>query len=264
MGRRLIIFLNLVLIFQSAIAFAGTIYTREFKKTVDFQPNKMVEVKTINGKIDLTSWDENSVEIEAEIKVKASSNREAEEMLDQVEILIEQSHNGLTVEPNFLKRNQVDSFWDSIFGKSKPVVNFAIKVPKETDLKLKSTNGHINVDNIIGELTLGTTNGGIEAEDIEGSVEGHTTNGSISMWIDRFREDDRIDLSTTNGSIKLRLPSDVRADLKVSTVNGSIRTDFPMTVQGKFNRKRLNGEINGGGGHIDLSTVNGSVSIYER
>ena len=89
------------------------------------------------------------------------------------------------------------------------------------------------------------------------------TNGSISSKLDRFEDDDRIYLKTTNGSIKLRLPEDAKADVEASTVNGSIHTDFALTVRGKILKRKLNGRINGGGGRVKLSTVNGSISIYE-
>jgi len=249
----------------TTIAHSKSTYTREFKKTVAFKPNGTVEVKTTNGKIDLTSWDKNEVQIEAEIKVKAGSRREAEKILDKVEILIDRSSDRLSIEPDYPKRHSGDSFWDWVLGsESRPVVNFTIKVPEKTNPYLRSTNGHINVTDVDGQTVLKTTNGGIEAEYLKGSVDANTTNGSISVYVTQFSKNDRIDFNTTNGSIKLYLPSDVKADVKASTVNGSIRTDFPMTVQGKILQKRLQGEINGGGGIIELSTVNGSISIYEE
>lgn len=265
MYKKTIALIILLFISITTIAYSKSTYTREFKKTVDFKPNGTVEVKTTNGKIELTSWDKNEVQIEAEIKVKARSRREAERILDKVEILIDRSSDRLSIEPDYPKRHSGDSFWDWVLGsESRPVVNFTIKVPEKTNPYLRSTNGHVNVTDIEGEAVLKTTNGGIEAEYMKGSVDAKTTNGSISIYLTQFNEDDRVDLNTTNGSIKLYLPSEVKADVKASTVNGSIRTDFPMTVQGKILRKRLQGEINGGGGIIELSTVNGSISIYEE
>ena len=68
---------------------------------------------------------------------------------------------------------------------------------------------------------------------------------------------------TTNGSITLTLPSDLRAGLTARTTNGSVQTDFPITVQGTFRKNRLEGEINGGGASIELRTTNGSIRIRE-
>ena len=263
--RKTFVIFILFSILISAVAFSKSTYTREFKKTVNFRSNGNIEVKTTNGKIDVTSWNRNDVEIFAEIKVKANSRREANRILDKVEIRIDRSAGRLIIEPDYPKRNSGDSFWDNIFNSNrKPTVNFTIRVPEETNLNLRSTNGHVAASDVEGETVLKTTNGGIEADDLKGSVDANTTNGSVSVCVTQFSRQDQVDLNTTNGSIKLYLPSEVSADVKASTVNGSIRTDFPLTIQGKISRKRLNGEINGGGGMIDLSTVNGSISIYER
>ncbi|MCU0642763.1 MAG: DUF4097 family beta strand repeat-containing protein [bacterium] len=240
-------------------------HTREFKKVLDFQSNGMIEVKTTNGNIEITSWDKNAVEIRAEIKVKANSRREAEQLLDKVEILIDKNGDRIAIEPDYPRKQGGDGFIDWIFGSgSSVVVNFTIRVPKESDLNLRSTNGRVFVSEVNGELTMKTTNGGIEAEGIQGSATGSTTNGSIALQANQFQNDDSIALHTTNGSIRLTLSSSIKANIKASTVNGSIRTDFPVTVSGRINRKSLSGSINGGGGSIELETVNGSITIDEE
>lgn len=265
MPKKTLLLFTLFFISVSTIAQSKTTYTREFSKTINFRPGGKAKIKTINGFVNMTSWNRNSIQIEAEIKVRASSRREADRILDKVEIIIDRRGDRVTIEPDYPKRHRGDSFWDRMFGSgNRPVVNFTIKVPRQTNPELRSTNGRLVVSDIEGDAVLKTTNGKIEAEGLKGSVDARTTNGSISVVIQHFRDDDQLDLSTTNGSIKLSLPSDVAADIKASTVNGSIRTDFPLKVQGRISRKRLNGEINGGGGMIDLSTVNGSISIREE
>lgn len=271
----------ILLLFGTATLSAFT-YTKEFKKTVDFEPNGEVSVKNTNGRIEVTSWEKSEVEIYAEIKVKAGSQREGERLLEKVEIIVEKMGDRLRIEPDYPQRDD-GGFLDWVFGReNQPTVNFFIKVPKQTDLTAKSTNGHLSVSDIEGDTQLGTTNGGIDAEklagpldahttngsikvyDLKGSLDAHTTNGSITASVTEFHETDEIDMGATNASIRLTLPSDVKADVSASTVNGSIHTDFPLTVQGKIMKKRLQGEINGGGGKIELSTVNGSIHIGEE
>ncbi|HEX9972646.1 MAG TPA: DUF4097 family beta strand repeat-containing protein [bacterium] len=262
--KNVLIFAIFFVLIGTRVLVADT-HTREFKKVLDFQSNGMIEVKTTNGNIEISSWDRNSVEIRAEIKVKAHSRREAEQLLDKVEILIDKNDDRITIEPDYPGKQGGDGFLDRIFGSgSSVVVNFVIRVPKESDLNLRSTNGRLFVSEVNGELMMKTTNGGIEAERIKGSATGSTTNGSITLQANHFQNDDSIALHTTNGSIKLTLSQGVRADIKASTVNGSVRTDFPVTISGKINRKSLSGSINGGGGSIELSTVNGSITIDEE
>lgn len=262
--KNVVIFTFLFILIATGILFAET-FTKDFKKVVAFQSNGKIEVKTTNGNIEITSWDQNTVEIRAEIKVKSPSRREAERIFEKVEILINKSNHRISIEPDYPRKQGGDGFLDWIFGSgTSVVVNFSIRVPRESDLDLRSTNGRLSISEVEGESTLKTTNGSIDAERLKGSVIGSTTNGSIALQVSQFQANDSIDLSTTNGSIKLTLTEDVKADIKASTVNGSVRTDFPITISGKMNRKRLSGVINGGGGSIELATVNGSITIYER
>jgi DUF4097 and DUF4098 domain-containing protein YvlB len=69
---------------------------------------------------------------------------------------------------------------------------------------------------------------------------------------------------TTNGSIKVYFPENLRADVEAKTTNGSVRTDFPIEVRGKVSKRRLKGKINGGGGRIVLHTTNGGIKILEQ
>jgi len=256
----------LFLIFGCVGVLQASRVSKEFRKSYPFSPGGKVAVKNVNGNISVEPWDRDSVEVFAEIEVKARSRREAEEFMDEVEILIDDQHDRLLIEPDYPKIRGGDSFWDWIFGGKKPrvKVQFWIRVPAKTDLNLKSVNGRVEVRDVEGRAKLETTNGQIEAEGMRGSVDARTTNGGIRVELAELDPDDEMTFRTTNGGIKLYLPEDVQVDIEASTVNGGISTDFPLEVNGKFNRKLVKGRINGGGGLIDLHTVNGSIRIYEE
>lgn len=260
--RKLQIFFIIALTLGAVSVQSGTL-TKEFHKTIDFPAGGDVMVKNTNGKIEMTSWDRQSVEVYAEIKIKGSG-RDAKKALDQVNIIVDRSGDRLRITPEYPDRRKGNGFWDWILGShSAPYVDFYIKVPRETNPVVQSTNGGIKLSEINGETDAGTVNGGIKMEDMKGSVDASTTNGSITVEVLRFNASDEIDLNTTNGAIKVNLPSQVKAYVKASTVNGAIHSDFELTIKGKILKKRLRGKINGGGGTIDLGTVNGSISINE-
>lgn len=244
---------------------AGTL-TKEFRQSYPFRPEGSVSVKNVNGIVSVEPWDEDSVEVYAEIEVKAGSRQEAEAFIERVEILVDHRDGRLSVDTDYPKAWRGDSFWDWLFGEKKPrvKVDFWVKVPTKTDLRLKSVNGRIQVTDIEGRANLATTNGGIQAEDMRGSVDAHTVNGGIQVALTAFDLDEEMSLSTTNGTIELILPRDIRADLKASTVNGGVSTDFPVEASGGFIGKKIRGRINGGGGLIDLHTVNGGIRIHEE
>lgn len=248
----------------SAVLLGGTL-TKEFRKVLDFRQDGTFSLKNVNGNIEVESWNRESVEIYAEIEVRAGNRRDAEEFLRRVEIVIEQDRDRIHVEADYPKVRG-DDFFDWIFGNGKPrlSIKYWIRIPSRTDLILKSTNGRVEVTEVEGLAELATTNGNIHADRMVGAVEARTTNGGIKVEMDRLYDREGMLMRTTNGSIQLSLPRNIEADIEASTTNGGISTDFRLRVEGRFNSKRIRGRINGGGPLIELHTTNGGIRIYEE
>jgi hypothetical protein len=71
-----------------------------------------------------------------------------------------------------------------------------------------------------------------------------------------------LELSAVNGTLRLTLPSDVRAEVEASTVSGSISNDFGLPVNHhQYVGHSLRGELGGGGTRVKLSNVNGRIEI---
>lgn len=254
----MIIFIGL-----ASIASAGTI-SREYLKLFDFRGDR-IDIENINGEIVLETWNRDQVEVSADISVRAGDKAQAKRYLENIEIVVRQRGNELSIRVD-LPTSQGGGFMDWVFGAGKPQasVDFWIKAPRETDIRASSVNGSIEAVGLDGHANLSTTNGKVVAENMRGTVDAGTTNGGIYVEIDQPRLRNDMKFHTVNGSIKLYIPQNVRADVDISTVNGNIHTDFPLQVEGKWGPKNVHGEINGGGRRIDLSTVNGSVSLLER
>jgi hypothetical protein len=158
--------------------------------------------------------------------------------------------------------------------------NLVVTVPVDTSVELKSVQGSIVVDGLHGEVVVSSTNGRIEANNISGTIVAETTNGSIKASMDRVDPAKPISFSSTNGSVEVTLPADLKANLKMRSYNGSIWTNFEMMVSGnrpvttqsgggnakfevKFDRT-MYGTINGGGVEASFSTLNGKIVIQKK
>ena len=248
----------------AGILFAGTI-TREYNKNVEFVKGGDISVRLPNGNIYVQTWNKNNVDVHADITIHSSSKNEAEEFLQEMEIVIRRHDDRLEI---YVDKPKTDGFdvLDWFFGNRglRSSINFNIKVPKESNVELKSINGSIEISELQGRARLKTTNGRIVAETMYGELEAETTNGSISADMNVNELRDHVQLSTVNGSLHLTVPSSIAADVDISTVNGSINTDFPLTVEGKWGPKHVDGEINGGGYSLRLTSVNGSVTLKSQ
>ena len=92
-------------------------------------------------------------------------------------------------------------------------------------------------------------------------MRGRTTNGGVSAELTgRTWEGDGLDLETTNGGVRLRIPEDYSARLETATVNGAIDIDFPVTVQGRIGRD-FSTTLGRGGPLLRAETTNGQVRV---
>lgn len=140
-------------------------------------------------------------------------------------------------------------------------VSYQVFVPARTDLVLHTHNGGISLSGVQGHTQFDAVNGGVTLKRLAGSVEGRTTNGGVHLELaDDHWEGDHCDVSTTNGGVTIRVPSNYSAHLETGTVNGGVKIDFPVTVQGEIN-KQIAVDLGGGGRLVRATTTNGGVRV---
>ena len=246
------------------ICFSTTI-KETFKKNITFDQGGFLSLSNSNGSIEVVSWDENEVEIIAYKEVKASDRSTAERMMKKLEIDISESEDEIIVDTIFPRSSSSGGVFGWLFGGGGQSysVEYEIKVPRQIDLNLNTTNGNVRVEKISGKVRLESTNGKITAEEIRGIARCKTTNGSIRVELDEISNNDAMSFKTTNGSIKLYLPDDFGADAELKTTNGHIESDFHFSEKMSKSKKRYNGRINDGGAELICSTTNGNISLYK-
>ena len=140
-------------------------------------------------------------------------------------------------------------------------VGYEIFTPRDTDLMLETRNGGIVIEAVRGDLGFETTNGGVKLDDLAGNVLGRTTNGGVDVTLTGSTWDgDGFDVRTTNGGVRLRVPSEYSARLEASTTNGGVHIDFPVTVQGRIGRE-ISTTLGAGGPLVRVGTTNGGVHV---
>jgi hypothetical protein len=184
------------------------------------------------------------------------------------------------------------------FGIGHRSITVALRVPKEADLEVHTGDGSIEVHAVSGQARLSTGDGSITADGLQGEIRLHTGDGSIratglsgrleadtgdgSMNVrGRFdvlnlRSGDggiqaaaeagsRIEaawsLSSGDGSITLRLPEGLGADLDAHTGDGSISIEKPVTVTGTVRENTARGKLGPGGLPLQVHTGDGSIRL---
>ncbi|GAF71755.1 unnamed protein product, partial [marine sediment metagenome] len=208
---------------------------------------------------------------------------------DELDLVsIEVTVNGtMRIETVQSRRSEDDSFFGRVFGKiyrkwPKVSVEYTIKLPKSSILARVSTvNGNVELHGTRGGTSVHTTNGKISVRETEGYVDAKITNGSISITdgatvrsakstngniTATISEElaENVDISTVNGSVDLYLPSDINADVDLKTVNGGISAGGLRMIVDSISKRHFTGTLGSGGKTINVSTVNGSVSLHKE
>jgi len=242
------------------IASAATV-REKFEKSIETKEIGKLVLHNINGSVEIDSWNKNEVKILADKTVRAKNKEAAESAMKDLVIEISEGSDVIEIETRVVRGWK--GLLDKVFGSDANVtVKYRIKIPRKYMLDVGTVNGHVEVGTVGGNVRLRSTNGHIRVEDAKTRVSASTTNGDILVGFSECEKNSTMSFRTINGTIDLSFPEDFGAVLHASTVNGSIRSDFSFGKDIEVDsRTRIKGTINGGGGNIDIQTVNGGIRI---
>jgi len=220
---------------------------------------KQVEIKGVNGSIRAAAASGNEVVVHA-----VKKGRKSDPSTVQIEVV--QGSAGVTicaVYPSAGGRKNSCAAGDDGHMSVKDndvTVDFTVQVPAGVNFAGGTVNGSVATERLGANATVSTVNGDVRVV-ATGVVEATTVNGSIDVTMGKADWSGTMEMSTVNGSIRATLPPSFSARVKGSTVNGSIESAFPLTIQGRFGPRSVDGTIGAGGRTLELSTVNGSITL---
>lgn len=198
-----------------------------------------------NGGITVHGWDSPNVRVRVKVQAWAATVEKAAARARRI-----------TIAPANGTLRAIDPDKDKDWS-----VSYEIFVPRTTALALNTVNGGISLDNLNSAITFATTNGGVNLANLGGQVKGETTNGGVNITLSGSKwEGKGLDVATTNGGIRWKLPRTYSAQLFTSTNMGGIRTQLPVTKSGMFH-KEVAASLGQGGATIKAVTTNGGISV---
>lgn len=153
-------------------------------------------------------------------------------------------------------------------------------MPRSAKVNVHTGDGAVSAKGVAGELDFATGDGSLVLEDVDGILRAHSSDGSVRVSgrfdvLELRTSDGRVevearpgsqlreawDLRSSDGSVTLRVPGDLAADVELRTSDGSVTTNIPLVVEGSFSRHEVHGKMNGGGNRLTLHTSDGSVTL---
>jgi len=146
-------------------------HTKEKKisKTYEVSSNAQLKIDNSYGNIDISTWDQNKVQIEVFVKVNGNDEQKVKEKLEEIFIKFDQSSEGVSAKTYFDQEKR--SWWDMIFGDNNNLnveVNYAIKAPVTNNMYLINDYGNIYLDKLKGNSKINCDYGSIDIGELLG------------------------------------------------------------------------------------------------
>lgn len=240
-----------VLAFVAAPAMAEEKYQENFAKTEALAKNGKFYLNNISGRIEIATWKEAQVKIEATKTSKASSMAKAKENAAQVTIEVTKETDLVRVETKYPKRS--GGFWggDSI----NVSVDYKVWVPDQAAVELRSVSGDVMVAPLGGMAKIGCVSGDVDLKGAAGAdvdlVSGELTLENIvgDVYLKAVSGDIRatgvkgsIEVEAVSGDIELRDVSEAQT-VSAKSVSGGITYSGKIKAGGRYELKAHSGDV---------------------
>ncbi|MCH8271556.1 MAG: DUF4097 family beta strand repeat protein [Planctomycetes bacterium] len=229
--------------------------------TIRAMAESAVDVQTANGSVQLTQTEQPDVVVDAVLKMVS------QERADLVEISAEYQPDGTLA---------VRVLWPDGVRQPKESCSFVITLPDAVGVRVRTSNGSIELTGLSGTADLHTSNGAVKVYDFAGDVLARTSNGRVVVeraagTIDVRTSNGRVTVveahkavivRTSNGRVRVGLADDGAGPVTIDTSNGSVEFDAGPGFVGRLTASTSNGSVHvDGSGLGDLTTRRRSASF---
>ena len=183
---------------------------RTVDKTFTVQPGGTLHVATQGGDVRVQTGDVKEVRVTAKETIRASSEKEADELLEEMTLTIEQKGNDVSAEAKYAKKS-----FGIHWGQTPVTVDFVVTVPDHFNADLHTSGGDIVVGNLTGNVSARTSGGDMKFDKIAGDIDASTSGGDVVLKEGTARAK----ISTSGGDIHIDRAG---GPTEVSTSGGDI------------------------------------------
>lgn len=229
-----------------ALISAASASAQDFQKSYSLNSGGQIKIGNISGDIVVTGYDGNAILVTATKEGRDSDKIDVEDL---------SSGNRIDVRVRYPKQCNCNAS-----------INFKVQVPRSISYDfegISSVSGSVEMQDVTGSVHATSVSGEVRVKDVKGSVNATSVSGSVEVEIQKLSGNDDMKFSSVSGSVNVKLPGNIDADVEMSTMSGSLKTDFPLEVQKeKYGpRNSAKGRLGDGSRRLRMSSVSGSLSL---
>ena len=150
--------------------------TKEIKKEYKVTPETRIEITNKYGKVELNTWDKDSVIINIKIKVEEKKLSKLEKSMEEIDFDFTSSQHFLVArttvgENRSTLEKELLKFKESLLQSDGNVeINYIVWLPKTNNLRVENKFGDIFIDDYAGEVDIDLSNGNLKSHDFSGKT----------------------------------------------------------------------------------------------
>lgn len=147
--------LLLLVVMLGAADLSAKEYTKELLRNFKVNSDAKFYIDNNRGKVNITTWDKNTIKIEAKIIVNAKDAAQAEEYFKQIKINFEK--NPAYVKAITDKKKEEESWSDWLWGATKNLdwkVHYEVTIPKTNKLSAINKYGDLYISGVQGDTKV--------------------------------------------------------------------------------------------------------------
>ncbi|MEX2246382.1 MAG: DUF4097 family beta strand repeat-containing protein [Dehalococcoidia bacterium] len=149
--------------------------------TREFETGKhaVMHVEGRSGSVEVEGYEGTSVRVDATVRIWSDLSVEADDAASTVAQNMEQDGHRVIVRAPSLPQSHVG--WNVLLGARGSRVDYAIRVPKGSAVRVLSRSGRISIHRIDGRVHCEAMSGKTQVEEITGDVTASSRSGSVSI-----------------------------------------------------------------------------------
>uniref|UniRef100_UPI003217510D hypothetical protein n=1 Tax=uncultured Draconibacterium sp. TaxID=1573823 RepID=UPI003217510D len=151
--------------------------TKEINKTYPVLPETQIEIQNKYGKIEIRTWDKDSVAFNIKIRVEEKKLSKLEESIRDIDFDITNSEHYLIVRTDVEKNKsslgkEINRFKETLLQSEGNIqVDYIVFMPNSNRLKLENKFGDIYIGDYNGEININLSNGNLKAHNFENQID---------------------------------------------------------------------------------------------
>ncbi|MGH9846915.1 MAG: DUF4097 family beta strand repeat-containing protein [Blastocatellia bacterium] len=244
--------------------FSLTAMAQDFRKTYELGAGGAINVKNVSGDVSVAGYEGETILV---LGYKEGRDR------DQVSIEDTSTAGSINVRARYPENCNCNAS-----------IRFEVKVPRGGNYKFenissvsgdvdvagvagelhaKSVSGNVTVRNVSGPVQVKSVSGNVIVGEINGTATAGSTSGNVEVEIVQLGGAQDMSFSSVSGNVRVKLPANLDAEVKMSTMSGGLKTDFPLNIEEpeRGPGRKATGRVGGGSRQLKLSSVSGNVSL---